>query len=51
VRPTGGSRGTYVLFPVSTRPEVVALVAEAARRTGALWPRTAVSADLLQPSL
>jgi hypothetical protein len=36
-RPTGGGRGTYVSFPVPNRPELVALVAEAARRSGALW--------------
>lgn len=37
VRPTGGGRGTYVSFPVPNRPELVALVAEAAGRAGALW--------------
>jgi hypothetical protein len=36
-RPTGGGRGTYVSFPVPTRPELVALVAEAARPAGGLW--------------
>jgi hypothetical protein len=36
-RPTGGGRGTYVSFPVPNKPELVALVAEAAGRAGALW--------------
>jgi hypothetical protein len=36
-RPTGGGRGTYVSFSVPDRPELVALVAEAASRAGALW--------------
>lgn len=36
-RPTGGGRGTYVSFPVPDRPELAALVAEAATRAGALW--------------
>jgi hypothetical protein len=36
-RPTGGGRGTYVSFPVPDRPELVALVTEAANRAGALW--------------
>jgi hypothetical protein len=36
-RPTGGGRGTYVSFPVPDRPELVALVAEAASRASALW--------------
>lgn len=36
-RPTGGSRGTYVPFPVPSRPELAALVAKAASRAGALW--------------
>jgi len=36
-RPTGGGRGTYVSFPVPNRPELVALVAEAAGLAGALW--------------
>lgn len=36
-RPTGGGRGTYVPFPVPDRPEVEALIAEAATRAGALW--------------
>jgi hypothetical protein len=36
-RPTGRGRGTYVSFPVPNRPELAALVAEAASRAGALW--------------
>jgi hypothetical protein len=36
-RPSAGGRGTYVSFPVPDRPELVALVAEAATRAGALW--------------
>ncbi|NES13862.1 MULTISPECIES: hypothetical protein [Micromonospora] len=36
-RPTGGGRGTYVSFPVPDRPELAALVAEAANRASALW--------------
>jgi hypothetical protein len=36
-RPTGGGKGTYVSFPVPDRPEMRALVAEAAERAGALW--------------
>ena len=36
-RPTAGGRGTYVSFPVPDRPELAALVAEAARRAGELW--------------
>jgi hypothetical protein len=36
-RPTGGGRGTYVSFPVPDRPELAALVADAATRAGALW--------------
>jgi hypothetical protein len=36
-RPTGGGRGTYVSFPVPDRPEIAALVAEAASRASALW--------------
>ncbi|MGH2892598.1 MAG: hypothetical protein ACRDPM_04920 [Solirubrobacteraceae bacterium] len=36
-RPTGGGRGTYVSFPVPNRPELAALVADAARRAGELW--------------
>ena len=36
-RPTGGGRGTYVSFSVPDRPELTALVADAASRAGALW--------------
>jgi hypothetical protein len=36
-RPTGGGRGTYVSFRVPNRPELAALVAQAASRAGALW--------------
>ncbi|OKI74149.1 hypothetical protein [Micromonospora sp. CB01531] len=36
-RPTGGGRGTYVSFPVPNRPELVALVDQAASRASALW--------------
>jgi hypothetical protein len=36
-RPTGGGRGTYVSFRVPERPELAALVAQAASRAGALW--------------
>ena len=36
-RPVGGGRGTYVSFPVPTRPELVALADKAASRAGALW--------------
>jgi hypothetical protein len=36
-RPTNGGRGTYVSFPVPDRPELAALVAEAASRASALW--------------
>jgi hypothetical protein len=36
-RPTAGGRGTYVSFPVPDRPELAALVAEAAERAGQLW--------------
>ncbi|MFU8854884.1 hypothetical protein ACNAW0_28540 [Micromonospora sp. SL1-18] len=36
-RPTGGGRGTYVSFPVPDRPELLALVDNAASRAGALW--------------
>ena len=36
-RPTAGGRGTYVSVPVPERPELRALVAEAASRAGALW--------------
>ncbi|MGK5440916.1 hypothetical protein ACSNN7_03660 [Micromonospora sp. URMC 105] len=36
-RPTGGGRGTYVSFPLPDRPELVALVDQAAGRASALW--------------
>lgn len=36
-RPTAGGRGTYVSFPVPDRPELAALVSEAAVRAGAMW--------------
>ncbi|MBV9445375.1 MAG: hypothetical protein JO345_05705 [Streptosporangiaceae bacterium] len=36
-RPTGGGRGSYVSFPMPSRPELVALVDEAATRAAALW--------------
>jgi hypothetical protein len=36
-RPTGGGRGTYVSFRVPERPELAALVVQAASRAGALW--------------
>ena len=36
-RPTGGGRGTYVSFPVPNKPDLAALIGEAANRAGALW--------------
>lgn len=36
-RPTGGGRGVYVSFPVPDKPELAALVAEAAGRAGDMW--------------
>ena len=36
-RPVAGGRGNYVSFRVPDRPELSALVAEAASRAGALW--------------
>lgn len=36
-RPTGGGRGNYVSFRVPDRPELTALIAEAATRAGTLW--------------
>ena len=36
-RPTAGGRGTYVAFPVPDRPELTALMSEAAARAGELW--------------
>ena len=36
-RPTAGGRGTYVSFPVPNKPELAALISEAASRAGVLW--------------
>jgi hypothetical protein len=36
-RPIEGGRGGYVSFAVADRPELAALVAEAADRAGSLW--------------
>jgi hypothetical protein len=36
-RPTAGGRGTYVSFRVPDKPELAALIAEAASHAGALW--------------
>jgi hypothetical protein len=36
-KPVGGGRGTYVSFPVPARPDLSALVSEAADRAGQLW--------------
>jgi len=36
-RPTGGGRGTYVPFPVPDRPELTALITDAANRASSLW--------------
>ena len=36
-KPVGGGRGAYVSFPVPDRPELTALVAEAADRAGQRW--------------
>ncbi len=36
-RPIEGGRGAYVSFPVPDRPELAALVAEAADRAAQLW--------------
>lgn len=36
-RPTGGGRGTYVSFSVPDRPELAALIAQAASRASELW--------------
>ncbi|MCG5468133.1 hypothetical protein LADH09A_001991 [Micromonospora sp. LAH09] len=36
-RPTGGGRGTYVSFPLPDRPELAALVDQAASRASVLW--------------
>ncbi len=36
-RPVAGGRGTYVSFPVPDRPELAALVSEAASRAADMW--------------
>src|SRR4051794_32580345 len=36
-RPTAGGRGNYVSFAVPDRPELAALVSDAAARAGELW--------------
>ena len=36
-RPTGGGRGTYVSFPVPDKPELTALITDAADRASARW--------------
>ena len=36
-RPTAGGRGAYVSFRVPDRPELAALVSDAADRAGELW--------------
>lgn len=36
-RPVAGGRGAYVSFPVPDRPELAALVSEAAGRAGVMW--------------
>ncbi|MFI6092471.1 hypothetical protein [Streptomyces sp. NPDC051218] len=36
-RPVAGGRGGYVSFPVPDKPELAALIAEAAGRAGTLW--------------
>ncbi|MFD8014252.1 hypothetical protein [Streptomyces sp. NPDC058955] len=36
-RPVAGGRGAYVSFPVPDKPELAALVSEAAGRAGAMW--------------
>jgi hypothetical protein len=36
-RPTAGGRGAYVSFRVPSRPELAALISQAASRAGALW--------------
>ena len=36
-RPVGGGRGAYVSFPVPDKPELAAMIGEAASRAGALW--------------
>ena len=36
-RPTGGGRGTYVPFPVPDKPELTALISDAANRASSRW--------------
>ena len=36
-KPVAGGRGAYVSFPVPDRPELTALMSEAAARAGELW--------------
>jgi hypothetical protein len=36
-RPVGGGRGAYVSFPVPDKPELTALIVDAAGRASALW--------------
>ena len=36
-RPVGGGRGTYVSFAVPDRPELAALITDAATRASSLW--------------
>ncbi|PJM99012.1 hypothetical protein CG740_32250 [Streptomyces sp. CB01201] len=36
-RPVGGGRGAYVSFPVPERPELAALIADAAGRAAGWW--------------
>ncbi|MET9016952.1 hypothetical protein ABZX74_39750 [Streptomyces olivaceoviridis] len=36
-RPVGGGRGAYVSFPVPDRPELAALISQAASSAGELW--------------
>ncbi|MFJ6926921.1 hypothetical protein ACIQUP_06475 [Streptomyces nigra] len=36
-RPVAGGRGAYVSFPVPDKPELAALVSQAAGRAGELW--------------
>ncbi|MGB2570935.1 hypothetical protein ACPFP2_21150 [Micromonospora citrea] len=36
-RPTGGGRGTYVSFPLPDKPELAALVDQAAGVASAMW--------------
>jgi hypothetical protein len=35
--PSGGGCGTYASFPVPDRPELAALIVDAANRASALW--------------